>query len=365
MNRSTILTILAIFLLFFAPLFTPIFAASTSIEGQLSDGFTAEEKNTISIYKKNDGSVVNITGIKLARTFWDYSPVEVPAGTGSGFVWDTNGHIVTNFHVVSDNDSFIVTFHHDQKQYKATIVGVVPEKDIAVLKIIDPPKAMQPIEPGSSADLLVGQKAVAIGNPFGMDNTLTTGIVSALGRKIEGIGGVKIHGMIQTDASINPGNSGGPLLNSSGQLIGMNTVIFSQSGTSSGVGFAVPVDTIKRVVPQLIKNGKVTGPGLGIVLLPDEIKNRFNVREGIIIANFIDKHGPLYKAGLRGITRDHYGRIYLGDIILAIDGKKTNSYDDIYNILENYKIGDEIELTYKNENEIKKIKVRLTMIQSD
>ncbi|OFZ76445.1 MAG: hypothetical protein A2451_09360, partial [Bdellovibrionales bacterium RIFOXYC2_FULL_39_8] len=310
--------------IFFLLLFIiPLFPASALLDGQMSDGLTAEEKNTISIYKKNDSAVVNITSIKLARTFWDYSPVEVPVGSGSGFLWDTDGHIVTNAHVVGDSDSFIVTFHHDQKQYKATVVGSEPRKDIAVLKIVDPPKALQPIGPGSSASLLVGQKAVAIGNPFGMDNTLTVGVVSALDRKIEGVGGVKIHGMIQTDASINPGNSGGPLLNSSGELIGMNTVIFSQSGTSSGVGFAVPVDTIKRIVPQLIKNGKVIGPGLGITLLSDEISFRFNVKEGLIIASFVDEKGPLAAAGLRGITRDRYGRLYLGDIILAIDGKKT------------------------------------------
>src|SRR5690606_4532445 len=177
----------------------------------------------------------------------------------------------------------IVNFHNDPKQYEAEVIGSEPRKDVAILKVKNPPKNKKPLPIGSSNKLVVRQKALAIGNPFGLDHTITEGIISALERKIQGIGGVKIHGMIQTDCSINPGNSGGPLLNSAGQLIGMNTMIFSASGSSAGIGFAVPVDTIKRIVPDLIRFGKVNRPGLGIALLEDIYKGYFNITEGLVI----------------------------------------------------------------------------------
>jgi S1-C subfamily serine protease len=321
------------------------------------------EKNTINIFREGVKSVVNVSNVKYARTSWFSSNVsEIPFGVGSGFVWDSKGHIVTNYHVIMEGDSFLISFHGDKKQYKAELVGAEPKQDIAVLKLKEMPKKLYSIKVGQSNDLLVGQKTLAIGNPFGLDHTITQGIVSALGRKIPGIGDVTIHGMIQTDSSINPGNSGGPLIDSTGELIGMNTIIYSKSGSSSGVGFAVPVDSIKRIVPQLIKHGKVIRPGLGVGILPEYHKSRFGVEEGLVVT-FVDEDSGAFKAGLRGIQQDRRGRYYLGDVIIAVDGKKVANFDDIYHALNKYKVGDEVEVTYLHKGEKKKkAKVKLTGI---
>ena len=304
--------------------------------------FIENEKNTISITRKNIHSVVNVAGSKQARIWFDPDPIDIPSGAGSGIVWDDKGHIVTNYHVIGRSDSFFISFHQDQKQYPAKIIGVEPKKDIAVLKLIKRPDKLVPLKTGHSHSLVVGQKAISIGNPFGLDSTVTEGIVSALGRKIDGVGGVKIHGMIQTDAAINPGNSGGPLLNSRGQLIGMNTLIYSRSGSSAGVGFAVPVDTIKQIVPQLIKYKKVIRPVLGIYM--DEYFQK-RIDRGILIKAVI-KDGPAHKAGLQGMGQDRYQRRILGDIILKIDNHAVNNLNDIYHILEKYKIGDKVSISY-------------------
>lgn len=314
------------------------------------------EKNTIKIFKKNVNVVVNVTNIKLARTMWDFEAIEIPAGAGSGFVWDSVGHIVTNFHVVSGGSSFLISFNNDKKQYRADVVGYEPRKDIAVLKLKEKPAKLYAIDIGSSKGLLVGQKAIAIGSPFGMDHTITSGIVSAVGRKIEGIAGIKIHGMIQTDASINPGNSGGPLFDSSGKLIGMNTQILSQSGSSAGIGFAVPVDTIKRIVPQLIKHGKVIQPGLGISIHP-----HFSVPDGLVVVT-VQKGGPADLAGISGIRQDKWGRRILGDVIISISGKPVASYDDYYNALDKYKVGDTVDVSYRRNRKVIKVKVKLTQV---
>lgn len=319
------------------------------------------ESKTIEIYRKVVPSTVNVSNIKLARNFY-YGEVEIPQGQGSGFVWDNEGHIVTNFHVVQGGNSFVVTFHNDPKQYKASIVGATPEKDIAVLKLEEKPTKLIPINVGSSKNLQVGQYSFAIGSPFGLDYTLTTGVVSALGRKIEGIGGVKISDMIQTDAAINMGNSGGPLLNSSSELIGMNTVIFSTSGSSAGLGFAVPGDTISRIVPQLIKHGKVIRPGLGISIVPDGMKNsRLNIKKGIVISH-VDERGSAASAGLQGMTQDQFGRYYLGDIILSVDGQEVNNLDDIYQVLDKKNIGDTVEVKYRRDGKDLKVKIKLKAI---
>jgi len=284
----------------------------------------------------------------------------MPQGAGSGFVYDSNGHIITNYHVVQGGSSFVVTFHNDPKQYKASIVGTAPDKDIAVLKLNEKPSQLGPIVFGSSKDLLVGQHSFAIGSPFGLDYTLTTGVISALGRKIDGIGGVKINNMIQTDAAINMGNSGGPLLDSNGRLIGMNTVIYSTSGSSSGLGFAVPADTIKVIVPQLIQHGKVIRPGLGIGILSDREKMIYSLgrTKGIIVA-YVDERGPAGRAGLRGITQDQFGRRYLGDIILSVGDQEVNNLDDIYQVLEKHKIGDEVSVKYQRDGKIISTKLKL------
>jgi S1-C subfamily serine protease len=316
------------------------------------------ENKTIEIYRRAVPSTVNVSNIKLARTF-DYGEVEVPQGAGSGYVWDLTGHIITNYHVVQGGSTFVVTFHNDTKQYKAKLVGASPEKDIAVLMLEEKPVKLVPIETGSSKDLLVGQSSFAIGSPFGLDYTLTTGVISALGRKIEGVAGVKINDMIQTDAAINMGNSGGPLLDSSGNLIGMNTVIFSTSGSSAGLGFAVPVDTIKNVVPQIIQHGKYIRPGLGIGIVPDTMKKRLVQKTKGLIISYIDSKGSAASAGLKGMTQDQFGRIYLGDIITKVDGKVVDSLDDIYQILDTKKIGDTVDVHYIREGKPQATKVKL------
>ncbi len=328
----------------------------TQINAQEAKSLIEHEKNTIEVFEKNRFSVVNISSLKTAKDFWTMDVHEIPAGVGSGFVWDSQGHIVTNFHVAQGADNYLITFYNDPKQYKAKHVGGYPFKDIAVLKLVEMPKTLIPIVPGNSKNLLIGQKAVAIGNPFGLDSTVTQGIVSALNRKINGIGGVTINGIIQTDAAINPGNSGGPLIDSRGMVIGMNTMIYSGSGTSSGVGFAIPINTINQIVPQLIKDGKVTRPGLGIGVM----ENPYG--EGMCIT-YIKKGSPAYTAGLRGILIDKFGRRRIGDIIISIDDKTTNSYDEIYNILENYKISDVVEITYLRNNEKKKLKLKLSEVE--
>lgn len=328
-------------------------AHAKTIVDELLDG----EKRIINTYHNVVPSVVNVSNIKIADSFF-YGKVEMPQGAGSGFIWDDKGHIITNFHVVQGGNSFVVTFHNDKKQYKAKVVGVAPKKDIAVLKLLEKPKVIKPVTVGSSKDLLVGQAALAIGNPFGLDHSLSKGIISALGRKINGIGGVKIHDMIQTDAAINQGNSGGPLLNSKGEIIGMNTMIFSTSGSSAGLGFAVPVDTIARIAPQLIKHGKVIRPGLGIGILEEHVRERYVGKKGAAIS-FVDPEGAASGAGLKGMMKDQIGRIYIGDVITHMNGKEVNSMDDVYHELEKYKIDDIIKIKYIRDNKSRETSVKL------
>ena len=323
-----------------------------------------DETNTIHVFNTSVKSVVNVTGKQVVRTgvgWFHFDTREIPVGAGSGFVWDKSGHVVTNFHVVARGGSFVVSFHKDKKQYEAKVVGAEPKKDIAVLKLVEKPSQLHPIDKGISHSLKVGQKALAIGNPFGLDHTITQGIISALDRKIQGIGGVEIHQMIQTDCSINPGNSGGPLLNSSGELIGMNTAIYSRSGSSAGVGFAVPVDTIKRLVPQLIQYGEVQRPGLGILLFPDSseqhIKSVYGIERGLIIKSVL-AGGAAEKGGLKGMSRDRRNYV-LGDVILEVDRKKVNSYNDIYHALDNKKIGDRVRIKYRRGNRTKTLSLKL------
>ncbi len=321
------------------------------------------EKNTVSIFERNVKSVVNVSNIRIARSGWWFhsEEMEVPAGAGSGFVWDDQGHIVTNYHVIANGDSFVISFHKDKETYEAKVVGAFPQKDIAVLKLKKKPKKLYPIIPGLSKNLRVGQKAMAIGNPFGLDHTMTSGIISATDRRIRGIANVTISGMIQTDCSINPGNSGGPLYDSQGQVIGMNTMIYSASGSSAGVGFSVPVDTIKNIVPQIIKHGKVKRPGLGIGLLEERLKYHFGIEKGIVI-KYVDPKSPAAKAGLEGMSRNQRGQYLLGDIIIKIDGKEVNNYDEIFNVLDNYNVGDTVQLTFKRGNALKKTKLKLMEI---
>src|SRR5512140_509566 len=261
------------------------------------DRLGADEQSSIDVFSKFSRSVVHITSLETHRDRMTLDVTEIPQGTGSGFVWDQDGHIVTNFHVVQMGDRASVTLN-DNSTYPATIVGTAPDKDIAVLHIDAPPQKLLPLPIGQSAMLKVGQKVLAIGNPFGLDQTLTTGVISGLGRQIKSVTQRDIFDVIQTDASINPGNSGGPLLDSSGRLIGINTAIYSPSGANAGIGFAVPVDTINAIVPQLLKNGKITRPGLGINLAGDAVAQHYHI-DGVIVMQ-VAPGGAADTAGIVG-----------------------------------------------------------------
>jgi S1-C subfamily serine protease len=263
-------------------------------------------------------------------------------GTGSGFLWDENGHVVTNFHVVEGANRWKVTLA-DQSTWKAVPIGVAPDKDLAVLKIDAPKSRLQALLVGTSSDLEVGQKVFAIGNPFGLDQTLTTGIISGLGRQIKAQTGRTIDGVIQTDAAINPGNSGGPLLDSRGRLIGVNAAIFSPSGASAGIGFAIPVDTVQRIVPQLLRHGRVIRPTIGADYVPDQITRKLSL-QGVLVAK-VDSGGPADEAGILPTRRTPDGDVLLGDLIVAVDGKPVEEVESLLNMLDNHQIGDQVKLT--------------------
>ena len=312
-------------------------ARSVVARGSLAD----DEKNTIEVFKNATPSVVYITSISVRRNLFNLNVYEIPQGTGSGFIWDKQGRIVTNYHVISDANRLEVTLA-DHSTWKAVLVGAAPDRDIAVLQISAPKSKLYPIPIGNSDDLQVGQKVFAIGNPFGLDQTLTTGVVSALGREIKSVTGRIIEGVIQTDAAINPGNSGGPLLDSAGLLIGVNTAIYSPSGGSSGIGFAVPVYEVNRVVPQVIRHGRVIRPGLGISLAPRKLAQEFDL-PGVLILN-VQPGSTAEKAGLRG-TQQVRGGLVLGDSILAVNGKSVNDYNTLRDALEMYQVGETVNLT--------------------
>jgi S1-C subfamily serine protease len=301
---------------------------------------SAEEKATIALFKQSSPSVVFITSLARRRSAW-MNVMEIPQGAGSGFIWDRDGHIVTNFHVIQDADAARVTLA-DQSEWKAALVGGAPDRDLAVLRIAAPKAKLPPLLIGTSRDLQVGQRVFAIGNPFGLDQSLTTGVVSALNRSILSVTGRRIENVIQTDAAINPGNSGGPLLDSAGRLIGVNAQIASTSGSSAGIGFAVPVDTVNQVVPQLIGHGRITRPQLGIQPASDAIQQRLGI-EGVLVLTVTEGTGA-EKAGLRGTGRAEDGSLVLGDIIQAVDEKKIKDLDDLYGALESHKVGEKVRL---------------------
>ena len=318
-----------------------------------------DEQNTVDIFDNAGPGTVFVTQNQIVRDRYTMRATEVPSGSGSGFIWDTDGHIITNYHVIDGSSHLTVTLYN-QKTYPAKLVGGEPKKDIAVLKIDAPANELTPIpRPDDTYELAVGQKAIAIGNPFGLDHTITTGIISAMGRDQLGYGGVTIRDMIQTDASINPGNSGGPLLDSSGQLIGMNTMIFSKSGASAGIGFAVPFSTIKRVVPQIIRTGKAQQIGLGISILPDAIARRNGI-QGVIVRQ-VANNSPAARAGLRGVEQNYRGT-YIGDVIVGIDDKKVTNYDTLYNALDTHQPGDTIQVKIRREGKIISLPVELYVL---
>ena len=319
-----------------------------------------DEKSTIALFRQASPAVVNITAIGVQRDLFTLNLYQIPQGTGSGFVWDNSGNVITNFHVIQNADAAQVTLA-DQSNWKARVVGVAPDKDLAVLRIDAPAKRLQPIPIGTSKDLQVGQSVYAIGNPFGLDQTLTTGVISALNREIESITRRPIQGVIQSDAAINPGNSGGPLLDSAGRLIGVNTAIYSPSGASAGIGFAIPVDTVNRIVPELIRSGRVTRPGLGIQIADEQIAQRLGVT-GVLVVD-VARGSAASKAGIQPTRRDADGRLRLGDIITTVDGKKVATPNDLYLLLEKYKVGEVVTISMLRDGKTVQAKVSLEAVQ--
>jgi S1-C subfamily serine protease len=318
---------------------------------------TPEEATTVSIFKKSTPAVVFVTNLAERRDSYTMNVMEVPQGAGSGFVWDEAGHIVTNYHVIKGASEVSVTLS-DQSTFVANIIGADSDKDIAVLQIDAPAGTLTALPRGQSAALQVGQKVFAIGNPFGLDHTLTTGVISGTGREIaSGNTGRPIQDIIQTDAAINPGNSGGPLLNSAGQLIGINTAIYSPSGANSGVGFALPVDTVKGIVDQLIRYGKVTRPILGISFAPDQAAAQLGV-DGVLVLD-APPGGPAARAGVQPTRRDRYGRLDLGDVVTSIDGEKISGAADLYKVLDRLQPGQTIKLGLQRKEGSQELQVTL------
>jgi S1-C subfamily serine protease len=316
----------------------------------------ASENHTIQLFEESAPSVCFITTTNVRRDYWSRNITEIPRGTGSGFIWDAKGHIITNYHVIQGADRAQVTLG-DQSSWDAELVGVAPDKDLAVLRIDAPRAKLRPIPVGSSNNLMVGQSVYAIGNPFGLDQTLTTGIVSALGREIKSVSGIPIREVIQTDAAINPGNSGGPLLDSSGRLIGVNTAIYSPSGASAGIGFSIPVNIVRWVIPELIEHGRIKRPSLGITVTQTSVIQRYEL-DGPLIRE-VEPNSAAAKAGLRPTIRDSRGELQLGDIILRMDKQKIETYEDLILALEKYQPGDEVTLLIKRGD--RQVEVLLTL----
>ena len=323
--------------------------------GELS----ADERATIDLFERSRNSVVFITTKQAVVDFWSRNVMSVPRGTGSGFIWDGAGHIVTNFHVIQGASEASIKLV-DGRTFKASLVGVSPDHDIAVLKIGIGFKGARPIPIGTSADLKVGQRVYAIGNPFGLDWTLTSGIVSAQNRSIAEDDGRLLEHLIQTDAAINPGNSGGPLLDSAGRLIGMNTAIYSPSGAAAGIGFAVPVDTVNRVVPSLVRDGHYDQPSIGI-----KVDERLNERlqeatgiEGAFVLR-VAEGSSAEEAGLKPARISREGEFMGGDIIVSVNGKKIDSVSRLLATFDDYRIGTTVQLGVKRGNKLIEIPVRL------
>jgi len=319
-----------------------------------------DEQNTIEVFRNASPSVVYITSIGLRRNLFSLNVYEIPQGTGSGFIWDNEGRIVTNYHVIEDANRVEVTLA-DHSTWKGILVGTSPDKDVAVLQISAPAERLRPIPVGESENLLVGQKVFAIGNPFGLDQTITAGIVSALGREIQSVTGRTIQGVIQTDAAINPGNSGGPLLDSAGRLIGVNTAIYSPSGSSAGIGFAVPVAVVNKVVPEIIRYGKVIRPGIGITVANEQLTKRLGV-DGVLIIG-VQRGSAAESAGLQGTREDRGGNVVLGDIILSVDGNPVSSYDELRNELDRHRVGDAVTLSVLRDDQKIGVEVRLEEVE--
>lgn len=328
------------------------------------------ENRIVQLFEKNTYSVVNIFDVTLRPQLNVTGAVEVPEGNGSGVVWDGQGHIVTNYHVIGNSLTRnpspgqvvarvnILASEGVQKNFEGKLVGADRAKDLAVLKVEAPEELLKPILVGQTYLLRVGQQCLAIGNPFGFDHTLTVGVISGLNRDIFSQTGATVSGGIQTDAAINPGNSGGPLLDSKGNLIGINTAIFTQTGTSAGVGFAIPSSTVLKIVPQLIQFGKVFQAGLNVDIAPDLIANQLNVRYGALVLQ-VPGNSLAAKAGLLPTTRGFAGKIVLGDIIVAVDNIPVKNKAELYKALDDYNVGDQVTLKIQRGSENLELPVTL------
>jgi S1-C subfamily serine protease len=303
----------------------------------------ADEQANIDLFRRTSPSVVHITTLATQRDLFSRSVQQVPRGTGTGFVWDERGHVVTNFHVIQGANAARVTLA-DQSSYDAKLVGAFPDRDLAVLKIDAPAAKLPPITMGTSRDLQVGQRVYAIGNPFGLDQTLTVGVVSALNREIESFNERTIRGVIQTDAAINPGNSGGPLLDSAGRLIGVNTQIASPSGASAGIGFAIPVDEVNRIVPRLIRDGRFVRPAIGVSAGPPQLQRALDVPKGVVLVQ-VAAGGPAARAGLQPFRRGPKDEVLAGDVVTAVNDEPVADLDDMLAQLERRRPGDTVTLT--------------------
>ena len=322
---------------------------------------TDDEANTTEVFQRASPAVVFVTSSELRRQRFTRNVTEIPRGAGSGFIWDAAaGLVVTNYHVVAGADRLTITLA-DEDAFQAEVVGLAPERDLAVLRMIDPPAGLVELPVGDSSELSVGRKVMAIGNPFGLDTTLTVGVVSALDREIQSPSNRTIRGVIQTDAAINPGNSGGPLLNSMGQLVGVNTAIYSPSGGSAGIGFAIPVNTVSEVVPQLIAFGKIMRPVLGVELASDRWLRRYRVEGVPIVRTF--RGFPADNAGMVGARRGSRGEIILGDVITEIEGERVASNDEFLNAMEKHRVGDIIDIVTTREGVEKRFSVELSEVQ--
>ena len=345
--------------------FQPLGSAfSISSPANITDpSLASDEQNNIEVYKAIAPSVVYIQSTTTVRDFFGLF-AEAREGAGSGSIIDEQGDILTNFHVIADAEKLTVSLGSG-KNYPARVIGKDPDTDLAVIRLLEPPKeSMTMIPLGDSDKLMVGQKVLAIGNPFGLDRTLTTGVISGLQRPIRAQNGRQIEGAIQTDASINPGNSGGPLLDSHGRMIGINSQIESPSGASAGVGFAIPVNIAKRIVPQLVRSGYVQRPKLGVTTRDVESFSnqvRLPVSYGTLIWN-VQPGGPAANAGLRGLVQTEDGDVELGDIIVAIDGQKIGNNDDLYRTLDKHQVGDTVNVEIVRNGRRMKVPVRLTEI---
>ncbi len=317
----------------------------------------ADELVHIELFKRASPSVVHITTLAARRDMFSMNVQQVPQGTGTGFIWDDRGHIVTNCHVIQAGSSARVTLA-DQTTVDAQVVGAFPDRDLAVLKVDLPKNKLPPLAIGTSRDLLVGQRVYAIGNPFGLDQTLTTGLVSALNREIESFNQRTIRGVIQTDAAINPGNSGGPLLDSAGRLIGVNTQIASPSGASAGIGFAIPVDEVNRIVPRLIRDGRYVRPTLGVSAAPPGVQQALNLPRGVAVVD-VAAGSPAARAGLQPFRRGNRGEVLGGDVITAVNDEAVADMDDMLAQLERRQAGDSVTLTVWRAGQTRKLPVVL------